>query len=199
MALVTWLSAGGTEAERGLTHRSPTVRSAFFISAGFIPRFTRLPARGLVVRPDSLGDLRAGLQPTRLCDWLAPQAEAPAICRSPLPLCPPRAAAPSGPMAGQALWLWCPANRPHEGAAAPSTSARGPVQAHPTLTPVKAGWTQNPSCFFILTALRAPHTAGGTEPLLKNPPRHWRLGHRRLGTPGRRVSQHRLSRTLWLV
>lgn len=60
MALVTWLSAGGTEAERGLTHRSPTLRSAFFISAGFIPRFTRLPARGLVVRPDSLGDLRAG-------------------------------------------------------------------------------------------------------------------------------------------
>lgn len=38
--------------------------------------------------------------------------------------------------------------------------------------------------------------AGGTEPLLKNPARNWRLRHRRLGTPGRRVSQHLLSRTL---
>lgn len=101
-----------------------------------------------------------------------------------------------------------PTNRPPEGAAAPSTSPRGPVQAHPTgpalrapppLTPLKAGWTQNPSCFFIFTALRAPHMAGGTESLLKKPPHNWRLGDSKAWNPReeRGVSTASLEHSGW--
>lgn len=157
MALVPASPLGAPEAERGLPHRSSTLCSAIFISAGFLPHFTRLPARGLAVRPDGL----RGLEPTQLCAWLTPQAAVPAICRAPLPLCPPRVAAPSGPMAGRAL---APTNRPPEGAAAPSTSPRGPVQAHPTgpaprtpPTPSPQGWVDSES--IMLFHFHSPQSA----------------------------------------
>ena len=157
MALVPASPLGAPEAERGLPHRSSILCSAIFISAGFLPHFTRLPARGLAVRPDGL----RGLEPTQLCAWLTPQAAVPAICRAPLPLCPPRAAAPSGPMAGRAL---APTNRPPEGAAAPSTSPRGHVQAHPTgpaprapHTPSPQGWVDSES--IMLFHFHSPQSA----------------------------------------
>ena len=131
--------------------------------------------------PAGLRGLRAGLHPTRLCDWLAPQAAAPATCRSPLP----RALPEQQPLL--APWLWLPANRTPEGDAALSTTQGDPsrptLQGPPHSLPSRLGGLRIHHAFSISTAHRAPHVAGGTGPLLKKPPHNWCLGDSKAWNP----------------
>lgn len=148
----------------------------------FLPHFTSLPAGGLVLWPAGLRGLRAGLHPTRLCDWLAPQAAAPATCRSP----PPRALPEQQPLLAPQL------AGPHGSGSQqtgllkdtlPCLPAQGdPSRPTPPL-PSRLGGLRIHHAFSISTAHRAPHVAGGTEPLLKKPPRNWRLGDSKAWNP----------------
>lgn len=154
-ALGAHLSAGGTRSRENAHPQVLHPSLCHLHRRWFPPHFTSLPARGLALWPAGLRGLQAGLHPTRLCDWLAPQAATPATCRSPpprafleqQPLLAPRLAGPHGSGSQQTgllkEMLPCLPARGDPSRPTPQGLPQGP----PTLTPLKAGWTQNPSCF----------------------------------------------------
>lgn len=203
-ALGAHLSAGGTRSRESAHPQVPHPSLCHLHRRWFLPHFTSLPARGLAPWPAGLRGLRAGLHPTRLCDWLAPQAAAPATCRSPpprglpeqQPLLAPRLVGPHGSGSQQTGLLkeMLPCLRGDPSRPTPQGLPQGP----PHSLPSRLGGLRTHHAFSISTAHRAPHVAGGTEPLLKKPPRNWRLGDSKGWNPQERgVSTASLEHPGW--